>query len=65
MSLPVLAPRIPGVTPQPNDKPISKEHTDEEWEAKKDIIKQLYIGDNRKLNATMAILESKHGFAAT
>ncbi|KAI6779575.1 uncharacterized protein J7T54_008192 [Emericellopsis cladophorae] len=65
MSLPVLAPRLAGVTPPVVEKPSSKEHTEAEWEAKRELIQKLYIQDNRKLSETMAILESKHGFAAT
>lgn len=65
MPLPTLAPRLPG-NPQPVTERLStKEHTEAEWEAKRQLIKKLYIGDNRKLSEIMAILESKHGFAAT
>lgn len=64
-SLPTLAPRQPGFTPQVTDRPSPKEHTEAEWEAKRELIKKLYLGDHRKLSETMAILEAKHGFAAT
>lgn len=63
--LPVLAPRPPG-DPQPDaEPPCPKEHTEAEWEAKKGLIKKLYIRDSRRLRETMAILESKHAFSAT
>lgn len=60
-----LAPRLPFRTAPATDKPGSKEHSEEEWVAKKSIIRQLYITDNFKLNKTMAIMESRHGFYAT
>ncbi|KAM4059649.1 clr5 domain-containing protein [Hirsutella rhossiliensis] len=60
-----LAPRLPGRTPAVADKLSCKEHSEQEWEVHKALIEKLYIGDNRKLTETMAILESKHGFAAT
>lgn len=63
--LPTLAPRLPGEAPPTVDVVYSKEHSEQEWDTKKEIIKRLYIGDNRKLNETMAILESRHGFSAT
>lgn len=59
-----LAPRPPRSTPAVV-KPSCKEHPEQEWQANKALIEKLYIGDNRKLTETMAILESKHGFAAT
>jgi hypothetical protein len=64
-TLPTLAPRQPGSTPPVIDKPSPKEHTEAEWEAKRELIRKLYIGDHRKLSETMAILEAQHGFAAT
>ncbi|PHH89843.1 hypothetical protein CDD83_5139 [Cordyceps sp. RAO-2017] len=60
-----LAPRLPGSAPAAEDRVGSKEHTEAEWLQMKDLIERLYIRDNRKLTETMAILESKHGFAAT
>ncbi|CAG9970723.1 unnamed protein product [Clonostachys byssicola] len=63
--LPMLAPRLPGHSPPASLPPASKEHTELEWESKKSIIKHLYIDESRKLNEVMAILEKKHGFAAT
>ncbi|KND90115.1 hypothetical protein TOPH_05223 [Tolypocladium ophioglossoides CBS 100239] len=63
--LPTLAPRLPGSTPSVAGKPSSKEHTGQEWEAKKGLVEKLYIRENRKLVETMAIMESRHGFAAT
>ncbi|KAL2685232.1 hypothetical protein Neosp_006329 [[Neocosmospora] mangrovei] len=64
-TLPVLAPRLPGCPPAVDDRTYTKEHTEEEWEAMREVIKRLYIRDNRKLNETMAILQARHGFAAT
>jgi hypothetical protein len=61
----MLAPRLPGHSPPASLPPASKEHTELEWESKKSIIKHLYIDESRKLNEVMAILEKKHGFAAT
>ncbi|KAK5990914.1 hypothetical protein PT974_09189 [Cladobotryum mycophilum] len=63
--LPTLAPRLPGNTAPAVEKPSVKEHTEEEWISQKELIESLYINDNRKLNETMAIMESKYGFAAT
>ncbi|KOS21039.1 hypothetical protein ESCO_004364 [Escovopsis weberi] len=63
--LPTLAPRLPGNAAPAVDKPSVKEHTEEEWRSRKGLIESLYINDNRKLNETMAIMESKYGFAAT
>ena len=63
--LPTLAPRLPGSTPAVVERPSSKEHTGQEWEANKGLIEKLYIRENRKLVETMAIMESAHGFAAT
>lgn len=60
-----LAPRPLGSTPAVAEKPGCKEHSEEEWQANKALIEKLYIGDNRKLSETIAILKSKHGFAAT
>ncbi|KJZ67947.1 hypothetical protein HIM_12665 [Hirsutella minnesotensis 3608] len=60
-----LAPRLPGSAPAAVERPSCKEHTEDEWHAKKALIEKIYIRDNRKLTETMAILESKHGFAAT
>lgn len=48
-----------------NERPSNKEHNEEEWNSKKYLIEELYIVENRKLNETMAIMESRHGFAAT
>ncbi|KAF4972226.1 hypothetical protein FZEAL_9633 [Fusarium zealandicum] len=64
-TLPVLAPRLPGCPPVVDDRTFTKEHTEEEWESMRDVIKKLYIRDNRKLNETMAILQARHSFAAT
>ena len=64
-TLPVLAPRLPGCPPAVDDRTYTKEHTEEEWEAMREVIKRLYIRDNRKLNETMTILQARHGFAAT
>ncbi len=44
---------------------MSREHTEAEWKSMRGVIEQLYIHENRKLVETMAILESKYGFAAT
>ena len=63
--LPTLAPRLPGRHVSTADKPSSKEHTEDEWEAKKGLVRRLYIQENRKLSEVMSILENKHGFAAT
>jgi hypothetical protein len=63
--LPALAPRLPGNSPPVVERPSVKEHTEQEWLAQKDLIEKLYIGDNRKLNEIMAIMETKYGFAAT
>ncbi|OAQ72738.2 DNAJ domain-containing protein [Pochonia chlamydosporia 170] len=63
--LPALAPRPPGETPSLTDRQNSKEHTEREWEAHREIIERLYIDENRKLADTMTIMVSKHGFAAT
>ncbi|KAF4992308.1 hypothetical protein FGRMN_7243 [Fusarium graminum] len=63
--LPVLAPRLPGCPPAVDDRTYTKEHSEEEWESMRDVIKQLYINDNRKLNDTMTILQARYGFAAT
>ncbi|KAH6608771.1 hypothetical protein Trco_002117 [Trichoderma cornu-damae] len=64
-SLPALAPRLPGHPPPLVERPSVKEHTEQEWAAQRRLIEKLYIGDNRKLNDIMAIMEKKHGFAAT
>ncbi|KAM0437703.1 hypothetical protein ACHAPT_002068 [Fusarium lateritium] len=64
-TLPVLAPRLPGCPLAVDDRTYTKEHTEEEWDAMREVIKRLYIRDNRKLNETMAILQARHGFAAT
>ncbi|KAH6898810.1 Clr5 domain-containing protein [Thelonectria olida] len=64
-ALPVLAPRLPGCPPIMEERSYPKEHTEDEWESMRDLIKTLYICDNRKLNETMAILQARHGFAAT
>lgn len=63
--LPMLAPRPPGDVLAIHEKPRCREHTGEEWEAKRETIEQLYIRENRRLVNTMAIMASKHGFAAT
>ncbi|KAJ6445828.1 clr5 domain-containing protein [Purpureocillium lavendulum] len=63
--LPVLAPRAPGSAPVAPERTLSREHTEAEWKSMKGVIEQLYINENRKLVETMAILESRHGFAAT
>ncbi|RCI15596.1 hypothetical protein L249_3411 [Ophiocordyceps polyrhachis-furcata BCC 54312] len=61
-----LAPRPPGcVLATTDEQPSCKDHADGEWRAMKGLIERLYIVDNRKLSETMAILESRHGFAAT
>jgi len=64
-SLPVLAPRAPGSAPEVAERAMSREHTEAEWKSMRGVIEQLYIHENRKLVETMAILESKYGFAAT
>lgn len=64
-SLPTLAPRLPGVPAPTNERPSPKEHSEAEWEAMREIIRKLYLGDHRKLSETMNILETKYGFAAT
>ncbi|CAM1507051.1 Fc.00g066920.m01.CDS01 [Cosmosporella sp. VM-42] len=64
-TLPILAPRLPGCKPLADEKAYPKEHSEDEWETMRDIIQRLYIYDNRKLNETMAILHTRHGFAAT
>jgi hypothetical protein len=63
--LPALAPRPPGDASSEAVTVRSKEHTDAEWMAMKDLIAKLYISDNRKLSDIMRILESQHGFFAT
>ncbi|KAK2590914.1 hypothetical protein QQS21_011395 [Conoideocrella luteorostrata] len=64
-NLPALAPRPPGELPLVLVRPISKEHTEKEWVAKREVIERLYINDNLKLIDMIAIMASKHGFAAT
>lgn len=64
-SLPVLAPRAPGSAPEVAERAMSREHTEAEWKSMRGVIEQLYIHESRKLVETMAILESKYGFAAT
>jgi hypothetical protein len=63
--LPVLAPRAPGAPKHPDERPCAREHTEADWEAKKEIITELYIRENRRLYNTMAILESTYAFSAT
>jgi hypothetical protein len=66
--LPTLAPRLPGFESPAaaiGERPSPKEHSEPEWEAKRELIEKLYIRDHRKLSETMAILEAKYGFAAT
>ena len=64
-ALPILAPRPPGCRALNDEKAYPKEHSEDEWEAMRNIIKRLYIYDNRKLVETMGILLARHGFAAT
>ena len=64
-ALPPLAPRLPGTKPVVDERAYPKEHSEDEWESMRGIIDKLYIHDNRKLNETMAILQARHGFAAT
>ncbi|KHN95343.1 Heat shock protein DnaJ [Metarhizium album ARSEF 1941] len=63
--LPKLAPRPPGEAPLKPGKENPKEHTESEWEAQRAVIEQLYISQNRRLVDTMAVVLSRHGFAAT
>jgi hypothetical protein len=63
--LPALAPRPPGDDLRDTVTVRSKEHTDAEWMAMKDLIAKLYISDNRKLSDIMRILGSQYGFLAT
>ncbi|PFH60484.1 hypothetical protein XA68_10874 [Ophiocordyceps unilateralis] len=61
-----LAPRPPGSAPSAADERLScKDHSEGEWRAIRGLIERLYIVEGRKLSETMAILESRHGFAAT
>lgn len=62
--LPKLAPRV-ARSPMPQLGKASKEHTEAEWEAKRDIIRGLYITENRKLVDTMAIMRRRHDFSGT
>lgn len=64
-SLPILAPRPAGEAVVIAEKQSSKEHTEEEWEARKGIIQRIYIQESRKLVDMMNIMESRHRFAAT
>jgi hypothetical protein len=64
-ALPTLAPRLPGNTVEVAQRPSAKEHSEGEWRNKKELIRKLYLVDNRKLNDIMVIMESQHGFAAT
>ena len=64
-SLPILAPRLPGSSHLAGPRPCPKEHSEQEWQDKKNLIRELYISDNRKLHEIMAIMEAKHSFAAT
>ncbi|TWU77931.1 hypothetical protein ED733_005338 [Metarhizium rileyi] len=63
--LPLLAPRPPGDALLISCKQNPKDHTEGEWEARRQVIESLYICENRKLVDTMAIMTSKYGFAAT
>ena len=42
-----------------------KEHSDEEWEKHRDIIKHLYIDEDKSLSEIMADMERSYGFCAT
>lgn len=64
-SLPKLAPKPSGSGPVAVERPSSREHTEEEWLAKKELIRKLYIVDKRKLNDIQTMMETQHGFAAT
>ncbi|KAF4122426.1 hypothetical protein GMORB2_7418 [Geosmithia morbida] len=65
--LPVLAPRLPGQqgSNSGSEKPGTKEHTEDEWEAVRGVVQKLYIQDGRKLYETMSIIKHRHGFWAT
>jgi hypothetical protein len=63
--LPALAPRAPGQSIDDSACLGPTEHTEQEWEEKKGLIRQLYITENRKLSQMMSILSRKHGFSAT
>jgi hypothetical protein len=64
-TLPALAPRAPGQAINDSAHLVPSEHTEQEWEEKKGLIRQLYITENRKLSQTMSILSRKHRFSAT
>jgi hypothetical protein len=39
--------------------------TDEAWDAKRDVVKQLYVNENRDLKTLMQFMLVEHGFNAT
>jgi hypothetical protein len=45
--------------------PATKQYTSAEWEAKREIIQQLYVDENKPLHEVMKVMESKHLFKAT
>jgi hypothetical protein len=42
-----------------------KQYSNAEWEVKREIIKQLYVDENKPLHEVMKVMESEHLFKAT
>ncbi|KAH7319942.1 Clr5 domain-containing protein [Stachybotrys elegans] len=64
--LPSLAPRPPGMKRSPvPPKPMSREHSEAEWLEKKELLRQLYVVEDRKLVDIMALMAHRYGFAAS
>ncbi|KAG5998543.1 hypothetical protein E4U52_007614 [Claviceps spartinae] len=63
-SLPLLAPK-PSGDPAETCVTVRKEHSEEDWNAHRHLIEQLYIHENRRLVDTMAIMATKYGFGAS
>lgn len=65
MVLPVLASKLPG-TSQPEIKALSsKENSETQWESRKELVRRLYIQENRTLEGVISIMETQYDFAAT
>ncbi|RBR08339.1 uncharacterized protein FIESC28_10285 [Fusarium coffeatum] len=64
-NLPALAPKQPGCPQLMYNKTLSKEHSQEEWEAVRQVIAVVYIEKNRTLEETMAILHNVFRFATS
>ena len=43
----------------------AKQYTNAEWEAKREVIKGLYINEGKTLREVMEIMESEYHFKAT